>query len=171
MHVRNGDLFDFYSSYSAPDAVCVTTNGFVKRDGRNVMGAGVALGAVKLCPGCDLKLGRLISWNGHVVQPFDTYRGIALVSFPTKYATRNSAYLLPRYRNRFAQGQVPGWACYSDLRLIEQSVTQLIKVTDTHEWKHVWLPRPGCNNGGLKWEDVKAVLDVLDNRFTMIIGG
>ena len=33
----------------------------------------------------------------------------------------------------------------------------------------IYLPKVGCGNGGLKWEDVKPHLKFLDDRFIVII--
>ena len=38
-----------------------------------------------------------------------------------------------------------------------------------YDLKNVALPRPGCANGGLNWEDVKPHLErILDDRVTIV---
>jgi hypothetical protein len=45
------------------------------------------------------------------------------------------------------------------LGLIERSARELLKIIEVKTIKEaVYLPRPGCGNGRLKWEDVKKIL-------------
>jgi len=131
------------------DAVCVTTNGIIKANGRAVMGAGVAKSFRDAYPGCDEMLAKHIRRNGHVVGAFmyfcEDSEG-AVVSFPTKQHWKNP----------------------SDIRLIHASAMWLEGLADMLGWKNVWLPRPGCSNGGLDWADVKPVIEpFFDDRFTV----
>jgi hypothetical protein len=39
-------------------------------------------------------------------------------------------------------------------------------------WTTVIMPRPGCGNGRLRWQDVSKVLsDILDDRFVVVHNG
>jgi hypothetical protein len=45
------------------------------------------------------------------------------------------------------------------LGLIERSARELLKLIEVKKIKEaIYLPRPGCGNGRLKWEDVKKNL-------------
>jgi len=131
------------------DALCITTNEIIKRDGKAVMGAGVAKQAKNIFYNIDKILADLIKKNGHITQVIkfepDSYY---LVSFPTKYH----------------------WKDRSDISLIEKSTKQLLDLTNEYEWKKVILPRPGCSNGGLNYiSQVKPLLSkYLDDRFFII---
>jgi hypothetical protein len=47
----------------------------------------------------------------------------------------------------------------ADSGLIERSARELLKIIELKRIKEaVYLPRPGCGNGRLKWEDVKKIL-------------
>ena len=47
----------------------------------------------------------------------------------------------------------------ADLDLIQRSARELLKIIEVKKIKEaVYLPRPGCGNGRLKWEDVKKFL-------------
>jgi len=129
------------------DAICVTTNGIVKKDGRNVMGAGCALEAKYKFKDIDLKLGNLIKENGHIVQII-IWEPKPIISFPTKF-------------NYWEKSLV---------ELIEKSLKELVILTDQMKWKKVILPRPGCNNGGLSWFGlIKPLLEqILNERFWII---
>ena len=54
----------------------------------------------------------------------------------------------------------------SDINLIDKSIKQLVELTNQMGWETVVLPRIGCGNGGLNWDDVKPVIEpYLDHRF------
>ena len=143
-----GNMFDMCA-----DAYCITTNGIVRENGTAVMGAGVALAANKKFRGCEEFLGRHISTQGHNVGVFYTFsnerfrKDIDIISFPTKY----------------------NWKLLACLPLILLSAQQLMELINVNDYKTVLLPRPGCANGGLIWEDVKLVIEpILDDRVTVV---
>lgn len=141
----NGDLWD-----SNADIIVITTNGATRKDGAAIMGRGVALQAKQRYPGIEHKLGSLIRENGNHV---DIIIGgtLKIVSFPVKHHWREKA----------------------DLKLINQSVLELIMLVDRLRLAAsftyiVALPRPGCGNGRLRWEDVRSIIrPILDDRFTI----
>jgi hypothetical protein len=137
-----GNMFDMKA-----DAYCITTNGIVKANGRAVMGAGVALLTVRKFPECDKFLGDFIGKNGHVVGVFYIADSTDLISFPTKHH----------------------WKDPSDIKLIEKSANELNELIYKNMYNKVILPRPGCANGGLDWEDVKKIIaPILDDRVVII---
>lgn len=155
MKEATGNLWD-----QRADAICITTNGYVTVKGMAVMGAGCALEAVaRLGSGIARELGDLISSRGNhafvLLTPrhgwydddFAIEERIEIISFPVKTHWREKA----------------------DLGLIRQSATEVVEIADLYGFKSVVVPRPGCGNGGLKWENVKPVLEpILDDRFTII---
>jgi hypothetical protein len=129
------DLWDFPTAWRA-----VTTNGCVKSDGTCTMGAGVAKQVRDRIPGFDAWLGRVVSQYGNRVF-INLDHG--WVTYPTKYH----------------------WADPSDMNLIRISAIQLMEVVAKYQLPYVLLPRPGCDNGGLSWGDVKPVISsILDHR-------
>ena len=123
-----GDLWEF------DGIIAITTNGFVKRDGTSVMGRGCAKQATIKFPGLPHKLGTRISNEGNHVFYFPEHR---LITFPVKHT----------------------WWEAADLGLIERSARELLKMIEVKKIKEaVYLPRPGCGNGRLKWEGVKKLL-------------
>jgi hypothetical protein len=143
---------DLFSPPDDVDAICITTNGIVKTDGRAVMGRGVALAAREKFPGIDKALGdTLLNKNfGNIVFPiwfWNRKKRIFIFSFPTKNDWKNK----------------------SDINLIRASAERLVLWIDTIELRKILLPRPGCANGGLRWEDVKKVIaPILDDRFIIV---
>lgn len=144
------DLFD----ESIPcDARCITTNGILDSRGHLVMGAGIALKARQRFPALPVLWGAEVARTGSpvvIVTDFEDLR-YAMVAFPTKYH----------------------WREKSSLELIARSARGLIRATNERGWSRVLLPRPGCKNGGLRWEeDVRPILkDLLDDRFTIVWDG
>lgn len=121
--------------------LCVTTNGFVKKDGTAVMGAGIAKSIARLAPAAPARLGMRIRKNGNIVQKF--YNNV--LAFPVKH----------------------NWWEVADIELIKESCRQLVKLLGPNET--ALLPRPGCGNGKLNWSDVKPVIEkILDDRVSIV---
>ncbi len=143
----NGDLWD-----TNADIIVITTNGATRRDGAAIMGRGVALQAKSRYPDIEYILGALIRENGNHVN-FVIGGLLKIVSFPVKHHWRERA----------------------DLKLINQSAIELVQLVDRLRLHlkpssvyAVALPRPGCGNGRLRWEDVRSIIrPVLDDRFTV----
>lgn len=131
------------------DAVCITTNGIVKKDGKAVMGAGIAKEANNLYF-LDEELALHLTNTGNVPHIFTRKgrHGCYLISFPTKHDWRND----------------------SDLTLIARSAELLKELADRRHISACYLTPPGCGCGKLDWEtQVKPVLEpILDDRFTIV---
>lgn len=143
------DLLDLWTTPA--DAICITTNGTVKANGRAVMGRGTAKQATERYPFLQLWLGKLLQEHGNHVLILDCpalhLEPWELVTFPVKHA----------------------WDERADLELIARSARELVTLTDTHGWQQVLLPRPGCGNGQRKWSEVRPILQpILDDRFTAV---
>ena len=166
-----GDLWN-----TVCDAVCISTNGFVKRDGSCVMGRGCAKQALAYFPTMPWDLGSLIKNNGNNVHHMLNYGGVDILSFPVKPVSftfsgaLDCKHIVKHMRYKFKPGdEVPGWACVADVDIIKRSAEQLVKMADTYGWKKVLIPRVGCGAGELSWADVKPVLnEVLDDRFVAV---
>jgi hypothetical protein len=123
-----GDLWEF------DGIIAITTNGFVKKDRTGVMGRGCARQAAVRFPELPHKLASRISAEGNRVFYFPQYR---LITFPVKH----------------------NWWEAADLGLIERSARELLKIIKVKKIKEaIYLLRPGCANGRLRWEDVKKFL-------------
>ena len=135
------------------NAICITTNGHVKKNGRAVMGRGVALQALEHISEVDFTLGQLITRMGnHVhyicrVRDF-TVGALYVFSFPVK-----------RH-----------WKGRASLQLIERSAVELCALVDTGKFgDRIHVPRPGCGAGGLDWEEVRPILEkYFDDRFVIV---
>ena len=146
-----GDIFNLPKNRN--EAVCVTTNGVVKKNGCAVMGAGIAKQANMSFNGLTQDLGGLLLQYGNRVYDMgfrkDNVTGnwIRIITFPTKHH----------------------WREKSDLELIKTSAEQLIDICNGRGITTCYLPCPGCTNGGLNWErQVKPLLDsILDDRFVI----
>lgn len=141
-----GNLWDLPA-----DAIVITTNGFVKKNGSCVMGKGCALEAKKLYPKLEYTLGAEILAYGNHVHWLTTDARWAIFSFPVKH----------------------NWWEKADLNLIERSCTELVTLVDNSFGKDripfIAVPRPGCGNGQLDWADVKPICEkYFDNRFGIV---
>lgn len=142
---RGGDLWDFHAIGAW---VAITTNGIVRQDGTAVMGRGVAYEAAQRYPWLARSFGLRLRDGGNHVHAFWDIR---LFTFPVKAHWRDRA----------------------DLGLIEQSASELVDfVADLERFRgpqRVYLVRPGCGNGGLRWAEVQPRLaPILDDRFIVV---
>lgn len=138
MKLVYGDALVLYKGFTY---LAVTTNGFVKRNGSAVMGAGIAKQVANKRPDVPVKLGRLLRENGNVVQKVLPN----LIAFPVKH----------------------NWYEQADIKLIERSCHQLMAMLKPDET--VLLNRPGVGNGKLNWTEVKSVIEkILDDRVYVV---
>lgn len=157
-----------------PDAICITTNGFVKKNGEAVMGRGCARTAAQLMPGLPEALGNALKSQGLQVYAHGPWNGIEIVTFPVKPVSMICGpYLdnvVKHMRKQFKPGdRAPGWACVADHNIIKRSASQLVTMTNERGWERVVLPRPGAGAGQLDWGTVRANLSQwLDDRFYII---
>ncbi len=130
------------------DLRIVTTNGDVNRQGAAVMGRGCALEAKSQVPGIEYHFARRLKEHGNRVMLLAKLPdGSRLASFPVKHHWRDEAAPI----------------------LIRRSAEQLAALADAFCFERILIPRPGCGNGRLSWEDVRHVLSgVLDDRFSVI---
>ena len=143
------NIFDIPMTKGGREAVCVTTNGVVKKDGHAVMGKGIAKEADDRYA-CSKRLGDMLNaYGNHVYALKIVAEGFHLVSFPTKY----------------------DWRDDSDINLIIQSAKELVSLCNQIGIKRCYLPKPGCANGRLNWEKqvFPAIVNILDDRFTVVI--
>lgn len=125
-----GNIWDFKSSRTP---ICIPTNGFIKNNGENVMGRGIALQAKQMYPELPGLLGERLHTFGNRVFYFSDYD---LITFPSKHV----------------------WWDASDPDLIRISGEQLVELTKDQGFEKVYLTRPGCGNGRLTWEVVRPII-------------
>lgn len=144
-----GDAWELSKNHT----LCITVNNNVRIDNRAVMGRGIAKQAATRFPKVPFILADhildkrvpMVFWLGKFGIYPDWWD---LIAFPTKY-------------NFWEK---------SSLELIKQSVEELDNLchADVYKDEAIFLPRPGCSNGGLDWKDVKPLLEKLDNRFYIV---
>lgn len=118
---------------------CITTNGFVKKNGECVMGRGCAREYALKHPEFPKRLGDALKDWGNVVRAWHNEK---IVTFPVKH----------------------NWYEKADPELIRRSAVSLAILAEKYHNETFLLPRPGCGNGQLSWADVKPLLiDLPDN--------
>ncbi len=141
-----GDLWEL----ARGSVLVITTNGCVNNRGECIMGRVIALQAKQHFPEVAKKLGSYIRQYGNRCFNLGKYGDYTLVSCPTKNDWRQS----------------------SSLELITRSAGQLVEMADKFEWPAVYMPRPGCGNGRLSWQQVAPALEpILYERFYIAQGG
>ncbi len=134
----------------------IPTNGVVKKNGRAVMGRGVALQARERWPDLEGLLGTAIAALGNHVYPlgwFGEYPDlVSLFSFPVKHH----------------------WARPASLELIERSVAELankLRGQKTAEGSEIdfMMPLPGTGNGGLEPWMVWPLVERLPDNVTIVV--
>lgn len=126
------------------ECLIITTNGAVRRDGRAVMGRGIAREAADRIPELPMVLGEALRFDGNHVFRLMTWTGILILSFPVKHH----------------------WSEAADPDLIVRSARELAGQSLRST---VWMPRPGCGNGRLEWPAVRQLIEpILDDRFVVV---
>lgn len=145
MREINGDIWDYYDKGKW---IVITTNGTIKNNGDAVMGRGIALQAKNRFPELPKELGELLEAEGNRLFIYLKKR---LFTLPVKH----------------------NWWEKADLTLIERGIYELGEIYDDCPGmvsSDICLPRVGCGNGKLNWEDVKPILEkyLKDDRFIVV---
>ena len=143
-----GNIWDYVETHD----LVITTNIGWRSDGRNIMGAGLALTAAQRYPGID-------AWYGAFCQKHSTatpvvrHPDLPIILFPVK-----SLKIRWPWRS---------WQYPASLDLIERSTRQLAGlVTD----RPVAVPVVGCGAGQLQQGEVLPILRkyLVDDRFVLV---
>lgn len=131
MKIIKRDIWEFYQEGRT---VVIPTNGIVGKNGLAIMGKGLAKQAVDHVYNLAKMLGDELKHAGNRVYCFPQYR---IVTFPTKHH----------------------WINVSDLNLIVKSAHELAYLSSVHPLLFpVVMPKVGCGEGGLAWEDVESLI-------------
>lgn len=150
IRITTENIFDMPATENC--AVCVTTNGVVKRNGFAVMGKGIAKEANERFH-CSGRLGVLLTQSGNHVYDLGavTTTGPAyrLIAYPTKNDWKNDS--------------IPA--------LVKQSAHELVALCDRMGIQTCYLPPVGCGVGHLDWNGlVRPMLErILDDRFIAVL--
>lgn len=134
-----GDLWE----YAIQNWICITTNLGWNKAGEAVMGAGIAKQAADRYPELRSWYGAKNRWRDIGQEVTDLYHPKKLIMLPTKGINYAYPWL--------------SWKTDSSLPLIEQSLMSMVRVTEAYGdpgIDSVYLPPPGCGNGGLRIEQV-----------------
>lgn len=142
-----GDLFTYGNDYAENIARVIPTNGDTNREGKAVMGRGVALQAASKYKSLPAALGALILSQGNHAHVLTLENQQRFVAFPTKHSWRDAA----------------------DMKLIERSARETLDITDQYGFDLVVMPRVGAGLGNLPWEPIRDRLRILlDDRFVVV---
>ena len=123
----------------------ITTNGYIKKNGKAVMGKGIALQAAERYPELPNLLAKHIKVWGNVVGVFKEYK---IITFPTKN----------------------NWREKSSYELVRKSCHDLFEMCICYNISKIVMPKVGCSNGGLEWDKVRKIIyKELDDDFIEII--
>ena len=135
--------------------IVITTNGYIKKNGKAVMGRGIAKQAMIRFPKLPKEIGHCVTRDGNVTHMLVDYH---IFTLPVKH----------------------NWWEKADIKLIKSSIKGLVWLVDRFLTKRqsryinespprIYLVRPGCGNGQLDWEDVRPICEkYLDDRFVIV---
>lgn len=142
------DIWDFHAQGAW---IVIPTNGVVRRDGCLVMGRGLAMQTQKRFPNIPYFFGQEVSGKGNHVHHTDNEHH--LFSFPVKHHWKDSARR----------------------HLVQRSCIELVIRAEDLGLPFVYVPRVGCGNGRLRWDDVKKILhqefDDTETNFMIVHNG
>jgi hypothetical protein len=148
MKMIQGNIWD----YKLDGYVVVPTNGIITKAGEAVMGRGLAWQAKKMFPALPKKLARHLLTSGNVPGYFHEY---SIITFPVKHHWKEAA----------------------DLKLIKRSAQLLDRAIDPRTLEEpsaygidlpVYMPKVGCGNGQLEWEQVRPILETYCPNVTIV---
>jgi hypothetical protein len=153
--LRKADIRDLWK---AGEIVCVTTNGYVHKDGRGVMGRGNAKAMADMISELPYRLGLHINTYGNVVG----FIYDRVIAYPVKpIMTSDITLVMDRVKHLYRNKNfIPGYHCKASLITILNSALQLVTLVDTRKLPKVYLPVPGIGFGEID-KTSKLFIDIL----------
>ncbi len=137
---------DMWNRFRKVYLFCITTNGIITKDGRLVMGAGIAKEARDRLPGIDKDLAKAIKAKDSTRLPRSLWIGcpfnFAVVAFQVKNHFREKA----------------------NISLIEHSCYLLLREILDRPHITIALNFPGIGYGGLKRSEVLPIISILPDN-------
>lgn len=130
------------------DFAFITTNSYVKNNGRLVMGRGIAQQVRDSFPDIDLDLGKTITSRGLHLKTYDL---IQSQTYPKIWAFQVKWH----------------WADKANLTLIESACDELSNMAQYNYDKVFYLNFPGIGNGQLSREEVLPIVEQLPDNVTI----
>ena len=131
-----------YTDWKYPDVYGFTSNSVVKSNGELVMGAGAALALKKAHPNVPKLIGKALNHKKTVCDFIQIKEGLIVFWFQTK--------------NHYNEP--------SNIKLISKATERLKKVAEDNPNIVFHLNAPGIGLGGLKWEDVLPIIEILPDN-------
>lgn len=135
-----GDMFNYRHANARR---LVTTNSFVRQDGKLVMGRGAAYQATKIFPA-------FAQLAGEMIRERKLHLGIYGVIFPLSY--------IGLFQVKF------NWSDQASIELIENSCNQLSLLAQVDHSTEYHMNYPGIGNGRLSTEQVEPLLSTLPDN-------
>ena len=162
INIQKQNIVDLWKSGKI---VCVTTNGYIKKDGSSVMGRGNALAMANAVPNLSKKLGEHLRKYGNIVRFIENQ----IICFPVKPTFGKLENALDHIKGRYKQTDtIPGFWCKASLEIIKSSMQQLNNLIKDRKLTEVYLPIPGVSNGALTFKDVEPILELARNEIVFI---
>ena len=157
------NIFDLINQ-SNVNSICIATNGIIGAAGLAVMESGTAGEAAKRWPNIRFVLGKQMLRAGNVPMLIGFLDAEGKYTEPNyqDFKKKNYKCLVWSFptKNDFRKP--------SEIDLIKCSAETIVQRADKLKLKNIYIPRPGCANDDLDWNDVKPILEnVLDDRFTI----
>ena len=150
IRTERGNIWSYHPSHY----IVIPTNVGWRKNGKNVMGRGLARQAAERYPELPRWYGRLCKGHGSIIGIFHN----DLIMFPVKPLNESAPHL--------------SWKSKASLKLIEASVEKLAFLkTNYMDDRPVAIPMVGCGNGGLEMSEVRPILDkwLSDERFVLVL--
>src|SRR5579885_542327 len=130
-----GDVFDFINDPET-DAICITTNGIVNNDGKNIMGGGVAGIASERWPNIRKNAGTIITNLGNVVGLIGIINKEDQFINPNRKIVESENYKCLI----FSFPTKEDYKDLSDIELIVRSSYKMLGFADRLDLKRVYIP-------------------------------
>ena len=141
----------------------LSTNAYVKNNGKAVMSQGCALAAKERFKGIDANLGRALEIQGRKRGNYGMFKTEAVGNYPAIIWKKPGEPIIVSCPSQWH------FVEKSDLSLIERSLGIIVNMADYYKWNNIYLPALGTGAGRRNWKDeIKPILmDYLDERFTV----